>query len=344
MRTRLLHFLLAAACAFAVSISASSQTYVHALPGYHYEFPRDHFSHPDYQTEWWYYTGNLRAKDGHRFGFELTFFREGNTRDASTSLWALHDFYMAHLALSDLSGHHYYATERLNRAGPGIAGISSTDQTVWNGNWQSVIAPDAHHLRGIGPNFSFDLRASPQKKPVIHGENGASQKSATDASHYVSFTRMATTGTLQLNGTAYTVEGDTWMDHEFFTNASMGTEVGWDWLSIQLDDNTELMLYRLRHQDGSVDPFSSGSYIDRDGKVTHLALADFTMAPAGQATHRASHHNSARQPGVREPLRPQLLGRRHRHHRPPRRCRAARVGVPRNDWLRRTHETRSLHE
>jgi predicted secreted hydrolase len=38
-----------------------------ALPGYRYEFPRDHFNHPDFQTEWWYYTGNLKAADGHRF-------------------------------------------------------------------------------------------------------------------------------------------------------------------------------------------------------------------------------------------------------------------------------------
>ena len=54
--------------------------YQHALPGYQYQFPRDHFNHPDYQTEWWYYTGNLRSADGHKFGFELTFFRQGVSR------------------------------------------------------------------------------------------------------------------------------------------------------------------------------------------------------------------------------------------------------------------------
>ena len=296
MKSSLYRWLLAAACVFAACGTASPQAFVHALPGYQYEFPRDHFNHPDYQTEWWYYTGNLRAKDGHRFGFELTFFREGNTRGLDTSPWALHDLYMAHLAVSDVSGKQYYSTERLNRAGPGIAGIDAAEQTVWNGNWQTTIAPDTHRLRGIADHFSLDLRAVPQKGPVIHGENGVSQKSADNASHYISFTRMATTGTLQLNGRQFAVEGDAWMDHEFFTNApaseekpgtaargaaTVGPEVGWDWLSLQLADDTELMLYRLRHKDGSVDPYSSGSYIDRQGKVTHLALSDFTMTSTG---------------------------------------------------------------
>lgn len=280
MKSRLRRWLLFAVSVLCVSAAAAAQNFVHAQPGYQYQFPRDHFSHPDYQTEWWYYTGNLRAKDGHRYGFELTFFREGNTRGTQTSQWALNDIYMAHLALSDISGHHYYATERLNRAGPGIAGADAATRTVWNGNWQTVIAPDAHHLRGVGENFSLDLSAIPQKNPAIHGEDGISRKSATDASHYISFTHMAATGTVQLNGATVAVQGDAWMDHEFFTNASGGTEVGWDWLSIQLEDGTELMLYRLRHKDGSVDPFSSGSYIPRDGKIVHLALSDFTLKPA----------------------------------------------------------------
>ena len=254
-----------------------------ALPGYHYEFPRDHFNHPQYQTEWWYYTGNLQTKDGHRFGFELTFFREGTQHQSNPSPWSVQNIYMAHLALTDVSGGRYYATERLNRAGPGLAGIDATSQTIWNGNWQTKIGVDTHILRGIGDNFSLDLKLAPAKPPVIHGQDGVSEKSqgAGHASHYVSFTRMPTKGTIELNGTQYKVDGDAWMDHEFFTESMVGDEVGWDWLSLQLDDNTELMLYRLRHKDGSVDPYSSGTYVDRQGKPLHLALRDFNMASSG---------------------------------------------------------------
>ncbi len=222
-------------------------------------------------------------QDGHRFGFELTFFRQATSQKPSTSPWDIHDIYMAHLALSDITGKHYYATERLNRAGPGIAGADEATNTIWNGNWQTVITPTAHTLRGIADNFSFTLQSTPTKPPTIQGENGVSQKSegAGHASHYISFTRMNTAGTIDLAGKTYTVEGDTWMDHEFFSDSLGGDEVGWDWLSIQLADNTELMLYRLRHKDGSVDPYSSGTYIDSAGKAIHLARADFTMAPTG---------------------------------------------------------------
>src|SRR5580704_16493226 len=98
-----------------------------ALPGYRYEFPRDHFSHPDFQTEWWYYTGNLKSAEGHKFGFELTFFRQAISRDPTkTAAWDVRDLYFAHLALSDLDGEKFYHAKRTNRSGPGIAGASET--------------------------------------------------------------------------------------------------------------------------------------------------------------------------------------------------------------------------
>jgi predicted secreted hydrolase len=132
----------AGACLIALAAGAWGQQWQLALPGYHYEFPRDHFNHPNYQTEWWYYTGNLRADDGHRFGFELTFFRQGvrlSERQAAESdaTWRPDQVYVAHLALSDLDGHEFYHTERMNRAGPGLAGSSLTEQRYWNGNWQA---------------------------------------------------------------------------------------------------------------------------------------------------------------------------------------------------------------
>jgi predicted secreted hydrolase len=262
-----------------------------ALPGYHYQFPRDHFDHPDYQTEWWYYTGNLKSADGHQFGFELTFFRQGVHRDQSTSAvasnagdWNLNDLYLAHLALSDLDGNRFYHSERVNRAGPGIAGATEQAGKVWNGNWQVQWNEGQQQLRAIADNFSLQFTMTSRKPPVIHGNSGISQKAAGEghASHYISFTRLLTTGSIELNGKTYQVNGTSWMDHEFFTNGLESNESGWDWLSLQLVDNTELMLYRLRHKDGSVDPYSSGTYIDASGKSTYLALSDFTMQPTSQ--------------------------------------------------------------
>src|SRR6185437_7195826 len=124
-----------------VALIASAQQWQAALPGYRYRFPRDYFNHPEYRTEWWYYTGNLRAANGHRYGFELTFFRQAVRLPASTAvpenaIWRPHQLYLAHLALSDIDGQTFYYTQRLNRAGSGLAGVSLRQQRYWNGNWQ----------------------------------------------------------------------------------------------------------------------------------------------------------------------------------------------------------------
>lgn len=261
---------------------ASAQDYKTAQPGYTFTFPRDYFSHDEYQTEWWYYTGNLKAADGHRFGFELTFFRQGVSRAQSTSPWSVQNLWMAHMALSDLSGGHFYNEQRLNRGGPGIAGVDAQTGMVWNGNWQAHIAEGAEELSGIADKFGLALNLRPVKQPVVQGQNGASQKGegAGHASHYFSLTRLLTTGSIVLDGKTYQVEGTSWMDHEFFTGSMAANETGWDWLSMQLEDGSELMLYRLRHADGSIDPYSSGSYVDASGKSQYLSTRDFAMTPA----------------------------------------------------------------
>jgi len=253
-----------------------------ALTGYRYEFPRDHFSHPDFQTEWWYYTGNLRTEDGHRFGFELTFFREAVDRDAAkNATWDLRDIYLAHLALSDLDGGAFYHAERTNRNGPGIAGVDASAEHIWNGNWSCEWSGADQKLQAVDDRFTFGLRLHPEKPPVIQGENGVSQKAAGvgHASHYISFTRLRTSGSITLQGKTYNVSGLSWMDHEFFTHQLEADQVGWDWLSLQLDDDTELMLFRIRRKDGSVDPFSAGTFVDREGKSQHLRASDFSLAP-----------------------------------------------------------------
>jgi predicted secreted hydrolase len=257
--------------------------YAVALPGYRYEFPRDHFDHPEYQTEWWYYTGNVASSDGHRFGFELTFFRQSANWNATKSTWNVRDLYLAHLALSDLDGGRFYHAERTNRAGPGIAGVSATDARIWNGNWQIQWNGDQQTLQAIDPHFELQFTLKSQKPPVIQGENGVSQKSAGagHASHYISLTHLATTGTITLGGKSIQVTGLTWMDHEFFTHQLERDQIGWDWFSVQLADNTELMLFRIRRKNGSVDPFSAATFVDANGKSTHLRAEEFTLQPGG---------------------------------------------------------------
>jgi predicted secreted hydrolase len=118
------------------------------------------------------------------------------------------------------------------------------------------------------------------KGAVIQGENGVSQKAEGRgrASHYVTFPRLEVAGTV--NGAA--VKGSAWMDHEWFTEQLGADEVGWDWFSVQLDDRTEVMLFELRRKDGSVDPYSSGTFIDAEGRARHLRREDFTLQPGAR--------------------------------------------------------------
>jgi predicted secreted hydrolase len=263
------------------SLFAAGPDYRQALPGYRYQFPRDHFDHPEFRTEWWYYTGNLHAGDGHRYGFELVFFRQGERRGPSDnpSAWRVDDLYLAHLALTDIDGRRYRYYKRLNRAGPGIAGISFEQGRIWNGNWESQWdkASGAQQLSAVAEDIRFQLRLTPRKAPVINGENGVSRKAegTGQASYYVSFPLLSVEGTL--NGAG--VSGTAWMDHEWFTNQLAPNQAGWDWFSVQLDNDTELMLFQLRHLDGTIDPYSSGTYIDSNGRATHLSRGQFELQP-----------------------------------------------------------------
>jgi predicted secreted hydrolase len=265
----------------ALLLLAALPDYRQALPGYRYQFPRDHFEHPDFRTEWWYYTGNLHSADNHRYGFELVFFRQGErtTDRDNPSAWRIDDLYLAHLALTDIDGRTFLSRQRLNRAGPGIAGASLDQARVWNGNWQASwnLATSEQTLQAVAEGVRFTLRLKPRKPPVIHGENGVSQKAAGagKASHYVSFPRLEVEGTL--NGTA--VSGQAWMDHEWFTHQLEANQQGWDWFSVQLADNRELMLFQLRDSSGAIDPFSAGTYIAPGGRATHLKRADFHLQP-----------------------------------------------------------------
>lgn len=259
-------------------------TYRQATPGHQYSFPRDHFEHPEFRTEWWYYTGNVHDTKGRRFGFELVFFRQGQRSGPASnpSNWRLDDVYLAHLALTDIDGKHFYNQQRLNRAGPGVAGASFREQRVWNGNWSAAWHGEKQLLEATADEFRFRLEVTAAKPPVVNGVNGVSQKggAAGEASYYVSYTRLIVSGELTVSGEPHRVDGTAWMDHEWFTNQLDPEQIGWDWFSVQLNDQTELMLFQLRRRDGGIDSHSSGTYVDHKGRAQHLTRADFSLTPA----------------------------------------------------------------
>jgi predicted secreted hydrolase len=254
-----------------------------ALPGYAYRFPFDHGSHDDFQTEWWYYTGHLRAADGRSFGYQLTFFRRAVAHEATSknpSRWALRHLYFAHFAVTDESGNRFQFMEKISRAGIRKAGAETGRLAVWIDDWRAETEGDSHVLHAHGEGIAIHLRLTPQKPPVIHGAAGVSRKGAGpgESSHYYSLTRLQTEGLLTYQGKPLTVSGLSWMDHEFGSNQLGESQIGWDWFSLQLSDDTELMVYRIRRRDGTIEPASGGTWIRADGSAVTLPRDGITVA------------------------------------------------------------------
>ncbi len=249
-----------------------------------WSFPEDFGPHPDYQTEWWYYTGNLQSENGARFGYQLTFFRRAllpeSTRQERTSAWAVDQVYMAHFALTDVSGEEHYAFERFTRGAAGLAGALADPYQMWLENWEvSQTAIGEYRMKAEKNDISLDLALKDVKGPVFHGEDGYSQKGPEvgNASYYFSQTRLESEGVVKVAGETYPMTGLSWMDHEFSTSALSDGQVGWDWFSIQLDNDSELMVFQIRRADGDIDPFSSGTWINAGGNTTHLDQDHFQI-------------------------------------------------------------------
>jgi len=277
--------------------AAAAPAWQAALPGYRFTFPVDYGAHERFQNEWWYYTGNLAAANGDRYGFELTFFRVGIQRPLQRgSAWDVNDLYLAHLAVSDVRGRKFYFDERTGRAALSQAGATTGDEHAWIGSWRARRLPDGRHLLdAAGNGVSIHLACTFAKPAAIHGRDGVSRKGrcASCASHYYSFTRLRTTGTITVGGSTLDVRGLAWNDHEWGSDEVESGAAGWSWFSMQLDNGADIMLYLLRRTDGRIVPQSSGTIDDAAGRTEHLMLDQLSVEPQAWWT---SPHDGARYP------------------------------------------------
>lgn len=248
-----------------------------------FQFPRDHGAHPAFQTEWWYFTGHLHAED-QRFGYQLTFFRQALTPEAPVQPgpWASNHIFMAHLGLSQPGGGGFRAAERLTRGRPELAEASLTDLEVIVEDWSAISDAGTVTLRARDAGVTLDLTLHLAGPMMLHGDRGLSAKSpvAGNASYYYSMPRLPTRGELVLDGQRYQVTGRSWLDREWSTSVLEQGQVGWDWFSVSLEDDVDLMLFRLRSEDGASD-WSAGSL--RRGETTlGLGPGDFALTPLRQ--------------------------------------------------------------
>jgi predicted secreted hydrolase len=265
-----------------------------ARPGFAWEFPRDHAAHRGYRIEWWYLTGLVRAREApeRTFGYQFTVFRVGLRREraALSSAFTTDTLLLGHAAITDVAGGEHRFADLLRREVPLLAGFGAPGEPLlawarapagtdgrwaiaWNGEGFDVEMIDARQ------GMAYRLTTRPDKPLCLHGDRGFSAKSADgeSASHYYSFPRLRTRGTLTLDGRTFAVEGTSWMDKEFSSASLSPRQVGWDWFALRLVDGRDLMLYVLRGDGGATD-FAQGSLISAAGEVRSLPGSAFRLA------------------------------------------------------------------
>jgi predicted secreted hydrolase len=261
--------------------------FARALETRQFVFPRDHGAHPDFATEWWYFTGNLRDAEDRPFGYQLTLFRIGLKpgEPVNDSDWRSNQLYMGHFAISDIEDQRHYSGERFSRAAAGLAGATASPLNVWLGPWSirgsdTALFPLQIEASTADMGISLSLRSG-SKAMVLQGDNGLSRKGAMpgNASYYYSYTRLPTSGEIRFEGQRLKVTGDSWFDREWSSSALAPDQAGWDWFALQLDDGQDLMYYRMRGKDGRAQPFSNGVLVKPDGRVIPLSPEQVELKP-----------------------------------------------------------------
>lgn len=265
-------------------------SFAQALQPRTFVLPRDHGPHFEYQTEWWYYTGNLTAAPARHFGFQLTLFRRGLTPGppADAGL-ATNQIYFAHFALTDVEARRHRFSERFARGAGGLAGAMGSPYRAWIEDW-TVTSLNAEgsrvQLTAKNHDDSLDLTLEAEKPITLHGDRGLSPKSSErgNASYYVGYTRLRAVGRVTSAGAAHEVAGQAWFDHEWSTSALGPAAVGWDWFSLQLGDGRELMYFQIRRADGGLEPVSGGTLVEPDGSTRRLLATDVAIEVLGHWT------------------------------------------------------------
>lgn len=276
-----------------------SEGYSRVTESREFIFPEEHSTHPEYRSEWWYFTGNLGGEDGGRYGFEITFFRFALAPELENrrSEWAANQAWMAHLSLTDAAAGRFVAAERFSRQALGLAGSTSEPFSLRLEDWSITSTGPAFFPLEVSAGSdegAIELTLVAGKEPVENGANGLDQKGPEvgNASHYYSITRIPTSGEIRVGDNTESVSGLAWMDREWGTSALSRNLEGWDWFALQLSDGRDLMYYRLRTDQGEASPYSSGTLVDEDGNhrtlrpdEVSLSVSERWVSPASGAEY-----------------------------------------------------------
>ncbi|AKV08146.1 iron ABC transporter permease [Pseudomonas fluorescens NCIMB 11764] len=266
-------------------LGGEAAAFTPVVPGRVFSFPADHGPHDGFRIEWWYITANLKDDQGHEFGVQWTLFRSALKATPEVAGWANQTIWLGHAAVTSATVHH--AAERYARGGVGQAGVSVQPFNAWIDDWRfSSQGADTLvdlQLSARDKLFSYQLRLTSTRPPVLQGDKGFSQKSEQgQASYYYSQPFFQASGTLEIDGKTYQVSGPAWLDREWSSQPLTANQSGWDWFSLHLDSGEQVMLYRMRQKNG--EPYLTGTWIDAQGQTQLLHATDIRLIPQDTAT------------------------------------------------------------
>ncbi|MCU0896791.1 MAG: carotenoid 1,2-hydratase [Burkholderiales bacterium] len=245
-------------------------------------FPRDHGSHPEYRTEWWYITGWVRDEAGGEFGVQVTFFRNRpGVAESGASAFAPRQLLFAHAAVADPRHKRLRHDQRARRSGHGLVYAAEATTDVRVDDWSLRLDAGTYRATIVGRDFAMALAFRPTQAMLLQGDRGFSRKGPdpAQASFYYTQPQLAVAGTLDIDGKARPVTGSAWLDHEWSSEVLAKDAQGWDWIGLNLADGGALMAFRIRGKDGET-IWAGGTLRDASGAVRSFAPADIGFTPA----------------------------------------------------------------
>lgn len=240
--------------------------------------PQEEAVHPKNPLEWWYLTGHLKdVSTGQTFGVEYVFFYF--TRNGKQ------EWQMVNFAITDPQAQQFYYDYKYGKlkATPPTGLPVSLTEHKGSETWTFSGQQGRYHLKArmaAHTGQAIDLTTMPLKPVLLHGGGtGYEQYSPSFAAGYYSYPRLNATGTIEVNGQPHTVTGELWYDRQWDCTTIVSKTVGWDWLSIQLNEpKEELMLNILRDKKAKQETYN-GSYFGSENQNLHLGTGDFQLEP-----------------------------------------------------------------
>jgi predicted secreted hydrolase len=254
------------------------------------KFPEDESVH-DNIVEWWYFNGHLKDEDGNEYSFMDCLFKVDVKRVKIPFLSKIPDktSFFSHSIISDINNKNFnpritplslISDDSFSKP---LLYINYINPTVRNSYINCVIEKIDESLYHI-KNEDIDLNLFSTKNPLLEGGRGFLDFGVT-STYYYSLTNLKTEGRIKIKNKWINVSGKSWMDHQWADTSYSRNK--WDWFSIQLDNNIEIIC--CIYDGGTKIAFADISYADNRqenyNKVEIISLEKSWTSLESKATY-----------------------------------------------------------